>query len=109
MIDKVGNSIFYLLKDIGMDTSKLFDAVKAGVKAGVDAATESSKPGLYEAADIKIVCSHCKGDLFTKHEAMLNTRGATFLKLDWADQAGVTLICDNCGLIQWFAKAPVRL
>lgn len=39
---------------------------------------------------------------------MLNTRGMTFLKLDWADRSAKVLVCANCTHITWFLKSPER-
>ena len=60
----------------------------------------------YKIDDDFITCSHCKNTYFIKGSAMLNTAGMTFLGLDWANRTAITLMCDNCGLIHWFGKAP---
>ena len=60
----------------------------------------------YKIDDDFITCSHCKNTYFFKGSAMLNTAGMTFLGLDWANRTAITLMCDNCGLIHWFGKAP---
>lgn len=44
--------------------------------------------------------------MFAEHEALLNTTGATLVKLDWLNKSGTALICENCGLIQWFGRRP---
>ena len=53
-----------------------------------------------------IKCNHCENTYFIKGSAMLNTAGMTFLGLDWANRTAITLMCENCGLIHWFGKAP---
>jgi predicted nucleic-acid-binding Zn-ribbon protein len=55
-------------------------------------------------ADIQIICMHCKHEHFEKGEALLNTRGLTFLELDWLNGSAITLACKRCGFIHWFVK-----
>jgi hypothetical protein len=85
--------------------SKFIGAVKAGLKAAV----RGAEPSRYEAAGFRVTCPHCKNVTFHTHEALLNTSGATFMRLDWLDESGTALICANCGLIQWFAAAPEEI
>ena len=79
-------------------------ALKAGVKGFAD----SFGPGRYQAAGVLVRCTHCKGEMFRTHEALLNTTGATLVNLDWLNKSGTALLCENCGLIQWYAKKPDR-
>ncbi len=65
------------------------------------------EPREYELDEQPIVCSHCQNSRFRKGSALLNTSTMTLLGLDWANRSAITLMCDNCGLIQWFAKPPV--
>jgi hypothetical protein len=65
-------------------------------------------PSRYSAAGKEIRCSHCNGDLFTAHEALLNTTGASLIGLDWLNKSGTALLCEECGLIQWFGRKPQR-
>jgi predicted nucleic-acid-binding Zn-ribbon protein len=59
----------------------------------------------YQSEDgVQVVCVHCKHDHFNRESALLNTRGLTFLGLDWLNEAATTLICTRCGYIHWFAK-----
>ena len=46
-----------------------------------------------------LVCSH---DRFYMREALLNTAGATFFNLDWANKPGTCFVCSECGYIHWF-------
>lgn len=63
----------------------------------------------FTAADQPVCCPHCHGTDFIGGSAMLNTVGVSFAHISWATEKKVTnLICDNCGLIQWFAAAPQR-
>ena len=73
------------------------------------AAGDALGPGQYSAAGKAVVCSHCGGDRFEQHQALLNTRALTFFNLDWLNRAGAALLCESCGLIQWFATPPERL
>ena len=56
----------------------------------------------YVIAGKQVVCSHCGGTQFEESEAQLNTRGLTFLDLDWANQSADVLVCCNCGHLEWF-------
>lgn len=58
----------------------------------------------YEIAGKKVVCPHCGGVTFDEGVAQLNTRGATFVGLDWANQNAECLVCKTCGHIEWFMK-----
>lgn len=60
----------------------------------------------FKAGGAQVICPHCKGIFFGQREALLNTTGATLMKLDWLNTSGVALVCENCGLIQWFARRP---
>lgn len=84
---------------------KLGRALKAGLKGF----TGSFGPGRYQAAGKPVRCAHCQGELFQPNEAQLNTSGASLVGMDWANRSGTALECTECGLIQWFGKAPERL
>lgn len=36
----------------------------------------------------------------------MNTRGLTFLEMEWLNEEASVLICDNCTRIEWFAEEP---
>lgn len=56
-----------------------------------------------------VQCAHCAGEYFVEGRVLLNTAGMTFLKLDWANAEATTLICAECGRIEWFGPgADVR-
>lgn len=78
------------------------------LKAGAKAFSKNFEPARYSAAGIRVACTHCKGELFREQEALLNKTSSTFLDLDWLDKSGTALICEKCGLIQWYAKKPER-
>lgn len=50
----------------------------------------------------ELICPVCKGKHFDKRNSMLNSRGMTFLGLDWANQGAINYICSACGYIFWF-------
>jgi hypothetical protein len=79
------------------------------LKAGAKGFAKSFEPARYQAGGFQIRCTHCKGELFQEQEALLNTTGASLVNLDWLNKSGTALICEGCGLIQWFAKKPERL
>ncbi len=80
-----------------------------GLKAGLKGFASAFGPGRYQAGGREVTCPHCGEKTFAQHEALLNTTGATFVKLDWLNKSGMALICENCGLIQWFGKKPERI
>lgn len=50
----------------------------------------------------ELVCPICKGKKFDRRSSLLNTRGMTFLNLDWLDANAINYICNTCGYILWF-------
>ncbi|MFD2368694.1 hypothetical protein ACFSO0_01570 [Brevibacillus sp. GCM10020057] len=60
----------------------------------------------YVAGDTPVTCPCCKHDQFDKDYRQLNSRGATFFGLDWANKEAAILICQNCSYIMWFMKSP---
>ena len=79
------------------------------LKRGVKATASEFQPGQFELEGIKVKCLHCDHDEFAKSSAQLNSRGLTFVGLDWADKSASTLACTKCGRIQWFLKTPQRV
>ena len=53
-----------------------------------------------------VSCCHCGHDEFYYRETLLNTRGMTFLDLQWLNKAAQSYICAQCGYIMWFAEVP---
>lgn len=53
-------------------------------------------------AGIALSCSHCGGTEFTERSALLNTRGLTWLGLDWLNEGARVFACSNCGHLEWF-------
>lgn len=58
----------------------------------------------YEIAGHAVQCPHCRNAEFEEKEVLLNTRGLTFLKLDWLNRSATALICTRCGLVQFFSR-----
>ncbi len=50
----------------------------------------------------QLQCLVCGNQTFRKRQAQLNTSGAEFLNLGWANQAANCLVCEKCGYIHWF-------
>lgn len=61
-------------------------------------------PG-FRRAGKTMTCPHCGGTDFDDREGLLNTRGLTFMKWDWANRGAVLYVCRACHNIQWFADA----
>jgi DNA-directed RNA polymerase subunit RPC12/RpoP len=81
-----------------------FDAFKAGIK-GFKAGLE---PGEFSVGGRPVRCPHCGERQFAPGRALLNTRGATLFNVEWANPVATTLICAECGRIEWFAEDPVE-
>lgn len=58
----------------------------------------------YAIAERQIVCPHCGCDRFWKRPAQLNTAGASFLNIDFANKTAYAYICVECGRIEWFEE-----
>jgi hypothetical protein len=66
-------------------------------------------PGRFVAGGQPVHCAHCQAKEFIDGSALLSTVGMSFAHLNWATEKKVTtLMCDNCGLIQWFGAIPER-
>lgn len=50
----------------------------------------------------RLICPVCRGIDFRERRALLNSRGMTFLGLDWLNDGAITYICEACGYIFWF-------
>ncbi len=61
-------------------------------------------PKQVTADGIIVTCSHCGGDAFHTASALLNTPGATFLGLEWANQSAEVNTCAGCGHLEWFVR-----
>lgn len=56
----------------------------------------------FEIAGKTVACSHCGGEEFEERSGQLNTAGASFLNLDWANTTARVLVCQSCGHLEWF-------
>jgi hypothetical protein len=50
----------------------------------------------------KLACLVCAHDQFHERNTLLNTRAATFFRLDWANASATNFVCTQCGYIHWF-------
>jgi uncharacterized protein len=73
------------------------------------ATRESMGPCPYSVNGKKVTCIHCGEAEFTEGSAQLNTAGMTFIGLDWANRSAHTLLCANCGHIEWFMQKPEKI
>lgn len=60
----------------------------------------------YKVGHVNLVCPFCQNDTFDKDYRQLNTKGATFFNLDWANRDAVILTCTQCSHISWFMNEP---
>lgn len=49
-----------------------------------------------------VICGHGE---FRRRKALLNSRSATFLGLDFFDEGAEVLICRKCGYVHWFVPS----
>lgn len=50
-------------------------------------------------------CQVCQGSLFTRREVKINTTGAEFFNMGWANQSATGLACLKCGYLHTFMTA----
>ncbi|MGH9309552.1 MAG: hypothetical protein ACRD1U_09270 [Vicinamibacterales bacterium] len=81
---------------------QFFDALKAGARAF----KEGTQPGEYSIAGRPIRCPHCGERKFALGSALLNTRVRSAFNVDWTDPSATTLVCAECGRIEWYATEP---
>jgi predicted nucleic-acid-binding Zn-ribbon protein len=62
---------------------------------------ETAKPVVMRTGK-ELACVVCGGTHFFSREALLNTPGMTFLRLDWANATAHCRVCEDCGYIYWF-------
>lgn len=60
----------------------------------------------FRAGNSPIICPCCQNNTFDKDFRQLNSRGATFFGLDWANRNATILVCQNCTYIAWFMNEP---
>lgn len=79
---------------------------EAFIPLPADEAISASQPCRLQAGGRPITCAHCGNESFDTREILLNTRGLTFLNLDWLNQSATAVVCAHCGLVQLFAAPP---
>jgi len=52
----------------------------------------------------RLVCPICQHSEFWTRTSMMNTKGLTFLDLDWANKTATNYVCDHCGYVMWFLE-----
>ena len=62
-----------------------------------------SQAGPVEIEGKELKCAICGHDRFRTRKAQLNTAGAEFVNLGWANQAATCHACEKCGYVHWFA------
>jgi hypothetical protein len=54
-------------------------------------------------------CSVCSEVLFSGREIKLNTTGAEFFNMGWANKSADGLICNGCGYVHTFMPGSLEL
>ncbi len=58
---------------------------------------------------LPVRCPHCQAEGFSEGSGLLGEVGISFAHHNWATQKKVTnLMCDRCGLLQWFGTTPQK-
>ena len=75
----------------------------------IDQAVINQGERRYRAGGLPVRCPHCQAEGFSEGWTLLSTVGFTFAHLNWATEKKVAnLMCDSCGLIQWFGTTPQK-
>src|SRR5436190_20238513 len=82
----------------GTFMSKFWTALTRAAKATADA----FGPSKYKVEGKQVTCPHCGNQQFAEGSAQLHTAGMTFIGLEWAQKSAWTLLCSECGRIEWF-------
>jgi predicted nucleic-acid-binding Zn-ribbon protein len=69
----------------------------------------SKKPSLATVCGRAMRCLVCANREFWSRETKLNSTGAEFLGLAWANQSALALICASCGYVHEFAGEKPKL
>lgn len=102
VLGHVGFFCFFQASHKKRDPVSIWHEITQGAKAIVH-------PGPFIAGGLPVRCPHCQAERFIEGSALLSTVGISFAHLNWATEEKVTtLMCDKCGLIQWFGVAPQR-
>lgn len=81
----------------------------AGIVESFKAGFEGRDSARFSVGGAVVRCPHCGGDEFDGASALLNTRGLTFLGLDFANRDGFLLVCRQCTHVDWFLDEPMAL
>jgi len=54
-------------------------------------------------------CTVCRGNLFADREIKLNTSGAEFFNMGWANESATGLVCLQCGYVHIFISDAIEL
>ena len=52
----------------------------------------------------QLICPICSNNTFAVRKVQLNTKGLTFMGLDWLNKNADVYTCSNCGYLYWFAE-----
>ena len=71
----------------------------------------SRKPSLVTLGKRRVpfACLVCRGELFYQREIKLNTTGAEFFNMAWANASADGLVCESCGYLHTFVAGSVEL
>ena len=61
------------------------------------------------AGRLRFACPACKGNLFYDRQIKLNTTGAEFFNMGWANESADGLVCQRCGYLHTFVSGSVEL
>lgn len=93
-----------MIKHEERNTMGIWHEITQGVKTVVHPG-----PGRFVTDGLPVRCPHCQSEEFIEGSALLSTVGISFAHLNWPTEKKVAnLMCDNCGLIQWFGATPQR-
>jgi DNA-directed RNA polymerase subunit RPC12/RpoP len=75
----------------------------------VDTMPEAAKKKNRETAQLivkgrSVRCPMCNHEWFWEKKVLLNSRGMTFIGLDWANRESRAMVCDDCGHVLFFAR-----
>jgi DNA-directed RNA polymerase subunit RPC12/RpoP len=52
----------------------------------------------------EVPCPVCAHDRFWTRRTLMDTRGAAFFGLDWAQPTAENYVCTRCGHVLWFLR-----
>jgi predicted nucleic-acid-binding Zn-ribbon protein len=69
----------------------------------------SGKAVLADVDGRQLACLICGAVEFTERPVKLNTTGAEFFGIEWANRTATALICKNCGYVHEFFGGTLEL